>query len=97
MRLFDLHCDTLTECYDKGENLLENHRHVDLARGGKLEAWAQLFAVWMPDSLRGEAAFDRCCAVLDFAREQAGRYPGRLGIVEDAAGLRDTHLLYIYP
>ena len=90
MRLFDLHCDTLTECYDKGENLLENHRHVDLARGGKLEAWAQLFAVWMPDSLRGEAAFDRCCAVLDFAREQAGRYPGRLGIVEDAAGLRDT-------
>ena len=26
MRLFDLHCDTLTECYDKGENLLENHR-----------------------------------------------------------------------
>ena len=90
MRLFDLHCDTLTECYDKGENLLENHRHVDLVRGGKLEAWAQLFAVWMPDSLRGEAAFDRCCAVLDFAREQAGRYPGRLGIVEDAAGLRDT-------
>ena len=72
MRLFDLHCDTLTECYDKGENLLENHRHVDLARGGKLEAWAQLFAV------------------LDFAREQAGRYSGRLGIVEDAAGLRDT-------
>lgn len=87
MRLFDLHCDTLTECFDKRENLLENRRHLDLARGGKMEAWAQLFAVWMPDHLRGEAAFERCCTVLDFAREQAARYADRLQIVEDAAGL----------
>lgn len=87
MRLFDLHCDTLTECFDKRENLLENRRHLDLVRGGKMEAWAQLFAVWMPDHLRGEAAFERCCTVLDFAREQAARYADRLQIVEDAAGL----------
>ncbi len=88
MRLFDLHCDTLTECYQKQETLLQNHRHVDLIRGEKLEAWAQLFAVWIPDGVRGEAAFEYGCAVLDFARAEAERYADRLRIVEDAEGLK---------
>lgn len=90
MKLFDLHCDTLTECYRRQETLLENQGHVDLIRGGKLGTWAQLYAVWIPDKVRGEAAFEYCCAVLDFARAQEEQYADRLRIVSEPKALKET-------
>jgi len=69
MRLFDLHCDTLYECYTKGVNLYSNSGHVDLSRGCCLEEWGQVFAVWIPDEWRGEAAFEHACRALRLMRE----------------------------
>lgn len=87
MRLFDLHCDTLYECYQKGVGLDKNQLHIDLERGGEWDEWRQVFAVWMPDELRGEAAFAQCCAILDFAEEQAARFADRLTICRRTADL----------
>ena len=78
MRLFDLHCDTLYECETRGCSLESNPLHIDLRRGCRYAPWRQVFAVWMPDTLRGEAAFERCCAVLDYARQQADKHPNLL-------------------
>lgn len=70
MRLFDLHCDTLYECADKGQSLDSNDLHIDLARGLKFDCWAQVFAVWVPDSVRGKKAKRQCVRLLKMAHEE---------------------------
>ncbi|MCI1966171.1 MAG: membrane dipeptidase [Oscillospiraceae bacterium] len=57
MKYFDLHCDTATECYQKGLGLSSNGLSVSLEQTGKYDRWAQVFAVWISGKLRGEAAF----------------------------------------
>lgn len=70
MRFFDLHCDTLYECEKKGISLCSNRLHLDLQRGKRYAPWCQVFAVWIPDTLRGEPAFKQCCRILEFAHTQ---------------------------
>lgn len=57
MAYFDLHCDTLCECERKNIGLWNNGLHVDLAKI-KQFPYIQCCAAWIPDSLRGDAAFE---------------------------------------
>ncbi len=84
MDVFDLHCDTLYECVKHGRELMDNPFAVDLRRGRAYRRWAQVFAVWMPDFLRGEPAFEQCVRTLRFAREQADTYADQMTLVTDA-------------
>lgn len=62
IRLFDLHCDTITECTLQDQSLRENRLHLSLCRGRAYVPWMQCFAVWIPDEKRGTQAavyFDR--------------------------------------
>ena len=65
IRLFDLHCDTLTIgnlcSIDKSDGA------VDLCRGRIFTPWVQAVAAFIPDSLRGEEAEYHCIALLDTA------------------------------
>ena len=70
MRVFDLHCDTLTRCMQKDEPLAQASGHVSLERGGALERWGQVFAVYVPDTLRGQAAAAYANQALDFFDSQ---------------------------
>lgn len=57
LKLADLHCDTLWECYHTGiPSLRKNPLHIDLERGCRYSPWIQCFAAWMPDEHRGKAA-----------------------------------------
>ena len=58
MKFFDLHCDTITECYLKNKFLKNNDLDVSLDKADFLEEWVQVFAIWMPDELRGRDAED---------------------------------------
>ena len=58
MKLFDLHCDTAGECFNRKKSIAENDLHIDLCKGKSLDKWTQIFAIWIPDELRGEAALD---------------------------------------
>lgn len=58
MKLFDLHCDTAGECFNRQKRLCSNDLHIDLCKGEHLDKWLQIFAIWIPDELRGEAALD---------------------------------------
>lgn len=87
MRLFDLHCDTLYECYTKDVSLDKNTLHVDMERGSKFDRWIQVFAVWMPDSVRGEEAWRQCAAILQSAHHFAARYPQMFQIACKAENL----------
>lgn len=86
-RFFDFHCDTITR--EKGAtpaasdfflhpgsgvSLVDNGFHIDLARLPKDWDWAQVFAIFVPDEFRGQAAvdyFERCAAA--FGEELARR------------------------
>ena len=57
MRYLDLHCDTITQCRTKGFSLSGNPLHLDAQRASVFDAWVQVFAVWIPDTLRGEQAW----------------------------------------
>ena len=59
MRYFDLHCDTMTECALKDIPLRENGLHVSLKTVESWERYVQCYAVWIPDDLRGESAWQR--------------------------------------
>lgn len=58
MKLFDLHCDTAGECFNRQKPLSNSDLHIDLCKGECLDRWTQIFAIWIPDELRGEAALD---------------------------------------
>lgn len=57
MNYFDLHCDTIAECWKQGKDLWDNDLHLCLKRGTAYHPWFQCFAVWIPDELRGEEAY----------------------------------------
>ena len=67
--LIDLHCDTLTDCMYAGSNIIDTlddpARTLSLTSIPNDVRWAQFFAVFVPDELRGEKAvrfFDNACA-----------------------------------
>lgn len=71
MRLFDMHCDTLYECAIGGHKLNSNKLQLDLSRGLRYNSWAQVFAVWMPDTLRGQEAWIQCLRILKLAHDES--------------------------
>lgn len=56
MKLFDLHCDTAGECCKRGIPMRSNDMHLSFEKGGDFENWCQVFAIWIPDEIRGQAA-----------------------------------------
>lgn len=51
MDYFDLHCDTLYECYKKDASLKCNNLAVSVDKGREFGRWSQVFAIWIPDKL----------------------------------------------
>ena len=70
MRIFDLHCDTLTKCLKQSEGLQHASGHLSLSRGKAFDAWAQVFAVFVPDTMQGLAAAEYCSQTIDFFHAQ---------------------------
>ena len=70
MRYFDLHCDTILGCYYDNAELVRNTLQVDLERGRAMNTYVQCYAVFLPDDIHGEAAFERFCQAADrFSQE----------------------------
>lgn len=70
MRLFDLHCDTITELAKKKENLAKNNGHISLDRAGYLTEYVQDYAIFIPDEYRGKAAVDYFDSVYTYYKNQ---------------------------
>lgn len=58
MHLFDLHCDTLYRAVTENESITDNDFHLSVKRGKAYKPWVQCMAMWVPDELRGEAAYN---------------------------------------
>ncbi len=91
MDLFDLHCDTAYECAAKlgGVSLTQGAEHLSLKRGRIFRRWTQVFAVFMPDELRGEAAVAHYEKVRDYLYTQERQCAGQFRIVRNRAELHE--------
>ncbi len=87
MKLFDLHCDTITECYKRNVNLKENALDISLEKGKFLEEWKQVYAIWMPDEYRGKDAEEYYENVLEKFKEETKGVHGAILAVEGASAL----------
>lgn len=54
--LFDLHCDTLYECYKNGYNLRNDKLAVSIQNLQNFEKHCQIFAIWINDNLKNPYA-----------------------------------------
>lgn len=88
MKLFDLHCDTISECYNKQKSLYDGDLHVSLERGKKYSPWFQCFAIWIPDGLRRKAALDYFDAVLGKLHQESAQHPELVMLCKTADDFR---------
>ncbi len=84
-RLFDLHCDTLTEAEKRGLGLVNRELMLSLDALPDAAGWCQCFAIFIPDSLRGPAAADYYRRVVRFWHSQLAAHAGRLVQLHNAA------------
>lgn len=56
MEYFDLHCDTLYKAITTNSHFNENKNHISINKAESFDKWTQLFAIWIPDELKGEKA-----------------------------------------
>lgn len=70
MKVFDLHCDTITECCKNCVSLYDNDMHLSLKIMEKFQKYIQIFAVWIRDEMRGEVACQYFDKVADYFYKQ---------------------------
>ncbi len=70
MKAFDLHCDTIGECFKQKKLLNNNDLHLDLQRCARYDSYTQVFAIWIPDELRGKQAVEYFNKVSDYFNNQ---------------------------
>lgn len=58
MKLFDLHCDTVTELCKTQQDLFSTKTQLSLNYLKAFKEWCQTFAIFIPDDYRGQAAED---------------------------------------
>ncbi len=74
MRYFDLHCDTLTNCYKSGEGLKHNTQHISFEKS-PAEVYIQCCACWIQDTIKKEDAwkyFSDCAELLKRQEKENG-------------------------
>ena len=92
MNLFDLHCDTAGECFNRKIPLYDGVLHYNIRKGNTLDKECRLFAIWIPDELRGRAAAEYFEKVLFFIKPEysavsEGDLRERASIIAQSVGI----------
>lgn len=79
MKLFDLHCDTLTWLYLRNmqsnkEDLMKNKLQVSLKRATGFDAYCQTFAIWTPENITCVEAYKNFYSVLNYFKNELIKY-----------------------
>lgn len=70
MNYFDLHCDTITECYNIQKSLTNNGLQLDRAKAHDIQKWVQVFAIWLDDALSEEKSYEYFNNSYDYFKKQ---------------------------
>ncbi|MCI8443461.1 MAG: hypothetical protein HFG27_13205 [Provencibacterium sp.] len=87
MRVFDLHCDTLTLCKRKGWTLDNGQNHLHLSDAQDFDSYVQLYAIFIPDEIRGLQAENFFSIHNVFYRRQLAESEGKLRDIHSAKTL----------
>lgn len=88
MRLFDLHCDTITKLYTEKQQLFDGNSQVNVKKTESFDEWNQVFAVFIPDTMRGKSALEYFFEVSRFYRQQ-------ISANSKALSVKSNHLLSV--
>lgn len=94
IKLFDLHCDTIEELRDHGESFEQHSRQFDIYDLQYCDAGVQTMAVFVPDSLRGQAAKDFVDDYYHYMNDAVSKVSNMAELVENAediARITSTH------
>lgn len=78
--MFDLHCDTLTE--GDGDSINDPSRVLTLDKMPRDRSWVQLYAIFIPDEYRGQAAIDYFDEFAASFRRQTDKFAARVMRIE---------------
>ena len=70
MNYSDLHCDTVTGCYNEKKSFYDGDLQINAVKSKNIEKYEQYFALWLSDEPRGETAFSLCKNMLDYYESQ---------------------------
>ncbi len=88
MKLFDLHCDTITKLFSLKQGLYDGETQVNIKKTKSLEEWRQIFAIFIPDTVRGTDALEYFLTVSNYYKRQIfANY--------DKFGVKSNHLLSV--
>ncbi len=88
MRFFDLHCDTITKLFAQKQSLFDGDAQINISKASNLDSWNQVFAIFIPDSLRGEDALRYFLDVSDYYRKQVYE-------IQSTLSVKSNHLLSV--
>ena len=90
-KVFDLHCDTLSEIYKSKENLYSNSRAVSIERFGGFEKKAQVFAIWSDNEKSEDEAFVTFQHTATEFRSQIEEYKDFISLCSSKEELEKAH------
>lgn len=80
--IFDAHCDTISEIYNKNMSLYKNAFHLDLERMEKLNTYIQIFAVFIDKKNISASPFNHCMALIRKYHSEIEKNKGRISVIE---------------
>lgn len=80
MNYFDLHCDTISECFNNKQGLYKNEMQLSLEKGKAIGNWVQTYAIWMSDELSELQAYT-------YFNQVYGYFLGQLQAMQDYVSL----------
>ena len=91
---FDLHCDTATEIYLRGETLEQNSLSVSLQKSAEFDTYVQVMAIWTHNDLSDEDGWRRFHDVLAYLKEDNAIKQGKASIASRGREIgKNTSLL----
>lgn len=87
MRLFDLHCDTIEELKNRGEDFLSSTTQFSIKDRERFEKAVQVMAVFVPDHIRGPEAVQFVLDYYEYMNRQVEKTKGQAELVEKIADL----------
>ena len=87
MDFIDLHCDTITEAMHHSVDLTEPHLNIHLPVAKEIERHCQCFAVYCPDTVRGEDAFNYYTMAKHYFQRELAKFPQLLEQIHTAADI----------
>lgn len=87
MQLFDLHCDSIVNFRELQSDFLCDRTQFSLREHDRFEKMCQTMAIFIPDTIRGEAAFDYFNAHYAYLKELEKQQPDLIEQVHTAGDL----------